>query len=1162
MQILATRCSKVLGGLPTAVAVLLLGALPASALMSGAGNSTTGASCNGGGGGDGDCRNSVSFTAACGASCSTFTSRYAWNINADTTVFSTHDTSGNAQHNVSFSATATGGYRLDISTSRVGAMGRSSDATGCDGAADTSGVTGNSNVALNSGTLTIGDPGAIANGGGDANTPYNQSSGTAQIFRFSGGVAQSHSLSFTWNGSVRSNSCEASVRQGESSGTTSGCDVCGYPGNPSRTQASDGHFVTVSFTSLCGNGAVEAAAGEDCDTGIAGSVCCTSQCKFATSGTCRAAAGECDLAESCNGAQATCPADAKKTSGTACTADTNPCTLDQCDGTNVTCQHPAGNAGATCRASAGTCDVVETCTGLSTTCPADAFSSSSTSCRGAAGECDLQENCTGSTAACPADARKPNGTACSSDGNPCTLDRCDGTNVTCQHPAGNAGATCRAAAGVCDVAETCTGTTTACPADAKSTALCRASAGSCDVAENCDGVNDDCPANAFQSSSVTCRASAGDCDVAENCTGAGAACPADAVRPNTFQCRSSAGVCDPAENCTGSTVTCPVDAKSTAVCRASGGVCDVADSCDGVNNDCPADAFVSGSTECRASAGVCDVAENCTGSTAACPADAFQSSSTQCRASAGVCDVAETCTGSTAACPADSVAGAFVVCRASAGVCDTAENCDGVGVDCPADAKSTAQCRAAAGVCDVSENCDGVNDDCPADAFQSGSTQCRASAGFCDVAENCTGSTAACPADAFQSSSTVCRGSAGVCDVAENCTGSGPNCPADSVAGAFVQCRAAAGVCDQAENCDGVNTACPANTFQPTTTVCRPAAGVCDVADNCDGSGNCSADAKSTAVCRAASGFCDLAESCDGTSNNCPTDAFKPIGTTCRAAASVCDVAEVCTGLSGACPSDVFVPNNTPCNDGNACTTPDSCQNGACVGTPAPQTCADDFMCYKAKANAFTAIPNVQLADQFENVSVTVVKPKTLCPPANTGGGITDANTHLKAYSIKQATRHTRRQNLQIDNQFGTIHVDTIKPDLLLVPSNKSLVTPPSAPNENAIDVNHYKCYKVKVTAGTPKFPKGTQASVSDQFTSPAKTYDLKKVRHLCTPVSKNGGVVHEPDVHLLCYQAKAAKGQPRHNRTTAFVNNQFGPETMTTIKESELCVPSLKTLP
>src|SRR5439155_17622230 len=99
------------------------------------------------------------------------------------------------------------------------------------------------------------------------------------------------------------------------------------------------------------------------------------------------AAGGCDLAETCTGSSATCPADAKKVNGTACTADTNPCTLDQCNGTSNSCQHPAGNSGTVCRAAVDECDAAETCTGASTTCPTD--------------------------------AKRPAGTACTDDGNVC-----------------------------------------------------------------------------------------------------------------------------------------------------------------------------------------------------------------------------------------------------------------------------------------------------------------------------------------------------------------------------------------------------------------------------------------------------------------------------------------------------------------------------------------------------------------------------------------------------------------------------------------------------------------------------------------------------------------------------------------------------------------------
>src|SRR5207249_10815720 len=119
--------------------------------------------------------------------------------------------------------------------------------------------------------------------------------------------------------------------------------------------------------------------------------------------------------------------------------------------------YPYGKPGPPGRAWAGICDDAETCTGTSTSSPADGFQPTTVVCREAAGECNAPETCTGTGVNCPADAKAPAGTSCSSDGNPCTLDQCDGASDTCQHPAGNAGAVCRAAAGACDAAEAWTG---------------------------------------------------------------------------------------------------------------------------------------------------------------------------------------------------------------------------------------------------------------------------------------------------------------------------------------------------------------------------------------------------------------------------------------------------------------------------------------------------------------------------------------------------------------------------------------------------------------------------------------------------------------------------------------------------------------------------------
>jgi spore coat protein A len=55
-----------------------------------------------------------------------------------------------------------------------------------------------------------------------------------------------------------------------------------------------------------------------------------------------------------------------------------------------------------------------------------------TVCRADGGECDPAETCSGSSAACPDDAVSPDGTPCSGDGDVCTDDACDGAG-TCAH---------------------------------------------------------------------------------------------------------------------------------------------------------------------------------------------------------------------------------------------------------------------------------------------------------------------------------------------------------------------------------------------------------------------------------------------------------------------------------------------------------------------------------------------------------------------------------------------------------------------------------------------------------------------------------------------------------------------------------------------------------
>src|SRR5205085_2145444 len=81
----------------------------------------------------------------------------------------------------------------------------------------------------------------------------------------------------------------------------------------------------------------------------------------------------------------------------------------------------------------------------------------------------------------------------------------------------------------------------------------------CDDSNTSSG---DCcsPSCHFESSGSVCRTLAGICDVAETCTGSSAECPSDSLASPSTVCRGAAAVCDVAENCTGTSANCPANA--------------------------------------------------------------------------------------------------------------------------------------------------------------------------------------------------------------------------------------------------------------------------------------------------------------------------------------------------------------------------------------------------------------------------------------------------------------------------------------------------------------------------------------------------------------------------------------------------------------------------
>jgi len=98
-------------------------------------------------------------------------------------------------------------------------------------------------------------------------------------------------------------------------------------------------------TSVCGDDKVEGS--EECDDGCHNgtpSSCCTSNCTFVAANTvCRPVDGGCDVAESCTGSSASCPADNVKSSGTPCGESFGACDVQivkSCNGVDPQCYGP------------------------------------------------------------------------------------------------------------------------------------------------------------------------------------------------------------------------------------------------------------------------------------------------------------------------------------------------------------------------------------------------------------------------------------------------------------------------------------------------------------------------------------------------------------------------------------------------------------------------------------------------------------------------------------------------------------------------------------------------------------------------------------------------------------------------------------------------------
>jgi hypothetical protein len=153
---------------------------------------------------------------------------------------------------------------------------------------------------------------------------------------------------------------------------------------------------------------------------------------------------------------------------------------------------------------------------------------------------------------------------------------------------------------------------------------------------------------------------------------------------------------------------------------------------------------------------------------------------------------------------------------------------------------------------------------------------------------------------------------------------------------------------------------------------------------------------------------------------------------------------------------------------------------------------------------------------------------------------------HLASYLIGvNGPPFVRVKGVSITNQFGDLTVNLIKPGRLFVPSLKNGT--PAGPGMP----DHFTCYNVDRTQGTPAFTPVKGVSIVTQFES--ATIDVISPLRLCVPTDKNDeGILIPPTTSCATRLGErdrsAAQGDDRQPVRAAGVLHQ---------PAARLCVPS-----
>jgi hypothetical protein len=226
----------------------------------------------------------------------------------------------------------------------------------------------------------------------------------------------------------------------------------------------------------------------------------------------------------------------------------------------------------------------------------------------------------------------------------------------------------------------------------------------------------------------------------------------------------------------------------------------------------------------------------------------------------------------------------------------------------------------------------------------------------------------------------------------------------------------------------------------------------------------------------------------------------------------------------------------------------------------------DHQLCYNATGTQFQIPAGIRLINQFSpNGFVPAISSalsvhcnpvqKTVAPSGQVFP-ITNPNAHLACFPLTVASIQPTPV-VVVTNQFGSATLQPVQPNLLCVPSWKSLTGPPGQSPTTPPGLNHFTCYPVRVTSGAYHPP---PVQLQDEFAPGPVSATVNPVpSELCLPTEKilpSGQVfpIINAAQHLLCFPVSPTPIIPR-----VWDENQFGTSPVAITSTKWLCPPSTK---